>query len=360
MSTVLDTAPSTSFELPAQLAATEPPEARRLARDEVRLLVARPGSLEHARFRELGTKLTPGDLLVVNTSSTRAAAVDGVRPQRGPVMVHFSTPLDDGTWVAEFRTARGTARVTDMTAGETIELPSATELHVVGAHPETWQHEGSRLWRVRMDGPIETFLSRHGRPIAYDYVSGRWPLSDYQTVFARDPASSEMPSAARPFTERLVTDLVARGINFAPITLHCGVSSLEAGELPQEERFRVPSATAWLVNATRAAGGRVIAVGTTATRALESVAKEDGTVAAGEGWTDLVLGPRRQARAVDGLITGWHQPGASHLSLLEAVAGAQLVQNAYDAALDTGYLWHEFGDSCLLLPDLAETRELDD
>jgi S-adenosylmethionine:tRNA ribosyltransferase-isomerase len=359
MSTVLDAVPSTSFDLPAQLAATEPPEARGLARDEVRLLVARPGSLEHARFWDLGTKLTPGDLLVVNTSSTRAAAVDGVRAQRRPVIVHLSTPLDDGTWVAEFRSAGGTPRVTDMSAGEIIELPGAMKLHVLGAHPNLSQHEGSRLWRVRMDGPVETFLSRHGRPIAYDYVHGRWPLSDYQTVFAREPASSEMPSAARPFTARLVTDLVARGINLAPITLHCGVSSLEAGELPQDERFRVPSATAWLVNATRATGGRVIAVGTTATRALESVARKDGTVGAGEGWTDLVLGPRRQARAVDGLITGWHQAGASHLSLLEAVAGAELVQNAYDAAVETGYLWHEFGDSCLLLPDRAGRRALD-
>jgi S-adenosylmethionine:tRNA ribosyltransferase-isomerase len=275
------------------------------------------------------------------------------------VIVHFSMPLDDGSWVVEFRTAGGTARVTDMNAGETIELPSATKMRVLGAHPDEWKHEGSRLWRVDVDGPVETFLSRHGRPIAYEYLRGRWPLSDYQTVFAQEAASSEMPSAARPFTERLVTDLVAKGINFAPITLHCGVSSLEAGELPQDERFRVPSATAWLVNVTRAAGGRVIAVGTTATRALESVAQEDGTAGAGEGWTDLVLGPRRPARTVDGLITGWHQPGASHLSLLEAVAGAELVQNAYDAAVETGYLWHEFGDSCLLLPDRAETRRLD-
>jgi S-adenosylmethionine:tRNA ribosyltransferase-isomerase len=169
-----------------------------------------------------------------------------------------------------------------------------------------------------------------------------------------------MPSAARPFTERLVTDLVARGINFAPITLHCGVSSLEAGELPQDERFRVSSSTAWLVNATRAAGGRVVAVGTTATRALETVAREDGTVAAGEGWTDLVLGAGRPARAVDGLITGWHQPGASHLSLLEAVAGVDMVQSAYNAAVETGYLWHEFGDSCLLLPDPRVGADVDD
>jgi S-adenosylmethionine:tRNA ribosyltransferase-isomerase len=162
-----------------------------------------------------------------------------------------------------------------------------------------------------------------------------------------------MPSAARPFTHKLVTELISGGVNFAPIVLHCGVSSLEAGELPLDERFVVSPTTAWLVNETRTAGGRVVAVGTTSVRALETVARADGTVAAGAGWTNLVLGPGRPARAVDALITGWHAPGASHLALLEAVAGPELVQAAYDAALAAGYLWHEFGDSCLLLPERA-------
>jgi S-adenosylmethionine:tRNA ribosyltransferase-isomerase len=224
-------------------------------------------------------------------------------------------------------------------------------LHVLGAHPDAWALGGSRLWRTRFDGAVEPYLAEHGRPITYGYVRGRWPLSAYQTIFARHQSSAEMPSAARPFTHRLVTELVSLGVNLAPIVLHCGVSSLEAGETPQSERFKVPSSTAWLVNETRKAGGRVIAVGTTATRALETVAAEDGTVHADEGWTDLVLGPEHPAWTVDGLITGWHQPGASHLSLLEAVAGAELVQSAYDEALDAEYLWHEFGDSCLLLPD---------
>jgi S-adenosylmethionine:tRNA ribosyltransferase-isomerase len=264
--------------------------------------------------------------------------------------VHFSTALDDGTWIVEFRSEDGTAALLDVHPGEIVTLPSGRRLHVLGAHPEPWQ-ETSRLKRVRADGPIEAYLAKHGKPIKYDYVRGEWPLSAYQTVFASEEGSAEMPSAARPFTTELVTKLVAGGVNFAPITLHCGVSSLESGELPQDERFRVSPSSAWLVNQTRAAGGRVIAVGTTATRALETVASDDGTVSADQGWTDLVLGPQHPARAVDGLITGWHQPGASHLSLLEAVAGPDLVQKAYDTALEAGYLWHEFGDSCLLLPD---------
>jgi S-adenosylmethionine:tRNA ribosyltransferase-isomerase len=350
VTTYLDSGPRTLFELPPGLAASTPPEARGLGRDEVRLLVARPAGMRHSIFHDLGESLSPGDLLVVNTSLTRPAAVDGVRAHRRPVVVHFSTLRDDGTWVVEFRAHKGRPPMSDVEPGEIIELPDGMRLKVLDAHPGP-RPEGSRLWRVRPGGPIEPFLAANGRPIAYDYVHGRWPLSAYQTVFGREGASAEMPSAARPFSQRLVTELVARGVNFAPIVLHCGVSSLEAGEPPQDERFRVAPASAWLVNQTRAAGGRVIAVGTTAARALETVARDDGSVSAGEGWTDLVLGPGRPTRTIDGLITGWHQPGASHLSLLEAVAGPDLVQRAYDTAIAAGYLWHEFGDSCLFLPD---------
>jgi S-adenosylmethionine:tRNA ribosyltransferase-isomerase len=201
-----------------------------------------------------------------------------------------------------------------------------------------------------VDAGVPAYLARHGRPIRYSYVPAPVPLAEYQTVFAREPGSAEMPSAGRPFTTELVTDLVARGIVLAPIALHTGVSSQEPGEPPQPERYRVPEATARLVNLTRAWGGRVVAVGTTVTRALESAADDLGVVRERAGWTDLVLGPDRPARVVSGLITGWHAPGASHLELLEAVAGADLVERAYTEAVRARYLWHEFGDSCLLLP----------
>jgi S-adenosylmethionine:tRNA ribosyltransferase-isomerase len=181
-------------------------------------------------------------------------------------------------------------------------------------------------------------------------------LSSYQTVFARRPGSAEMASAARPFSVELVTSLVSAGIVIAPITLHAGVSSAEQGEPPTAEPFEVPPATAWLANMTRASGGRVIAVGTTATRAVESAADPDGTVHAATGWTDLVLESGRPPRVVDGLITGWHDAGASHLLLLEAVAGRALVAAAYREAIAHGYLWHEFGDSALLLPNPPRSR----
>jgi S-adenosylmethionine:tRNA ribosyltransferase-isomerase len=335
------------FELPENLAATEPPEQRGLRRDEVRLLVAGSGPLAHGRFSELGQWVQPADLIVVNTSATIAAAVDGHRADGRGVTVHFATERDDGSWVVELRPpGRATGPVTDARAGETVLLPVGVSLVLL--EPVT-----ARLWRARLgvEGGVIAYLARQGRPISYAYLSGHWPLAAYQTVFARHPGSAEMPSAARPFSTDLVTELVSRGVSFAPITLHTGVSSPELGEPPQPERFVVPTTTARLVNHTRQYGGRVIAVGTTVTRALETVATPDGRARAGQGWTELVLGPDRPARLVDGLITGWHAPGASHLQLLTAVAGEDRVRQAYQVAIAERYLWHEFGDSCLLLAD---------
>jgi S-adenosylmethionine:tRNA ribosyltransferase-isomerase len=333
------------FTLPDQLSATAPPEERGVARDQVRLLVARGNGTEHARFADLASFLDPGDLVVVNTSATLAAAVDGERADGRDVAVHFSTALDDGRWLVEVRPrVDATGPVPDAQPGERITLPVGVALTLIAQHGRLWQAE------LAVEGGVESYLARHGRPITYSYLHGRWPVSAYQTVFAHDPGSAEMPSAGRPFTASLVTELVSAGIGVAPITLHAGVSSLEEGEPPLAERYRVPAATARLVNLTRASGGRIVAVGTTVTRALETVAHVDGWLGSGSGWTDLVLGPQRPARVVDGLITGWHAPGASHLLLLEAVAGPDLVANAYREALHEGYLWHEFGDSCLLLP----------
>jgi S-adenosylmethionine:tRNA ribosyltransferase-isomerase len=330
--------------------AAEPPEARGLARDEVRLLVGRPGTVEHTRFRDLPAYLRPGDLVVVNTSATLAAAVDG-RWAGEPVTVHFSAALPDGTWAVELRPGRrADGPVAGVRPGDVVELPGG-RLVVASAYPDEAART-SRLWRVRalVPAPVPAYLRRHGRPIAYRYVPDDWPLESYQTVFAVDEGSAEMPSAGRAFTDRMVTALVTAGVVLAPVTLHAGVSSAEAGEPPFPEPYRVSAQTARLVEHTKDHGGRVVAVGTTVTRALETVADEDGRVSAGSGWTDLVLGPDRPARVVDGLVTGWHDAGASHLLLLEAVAGRELVASAYSAARAEGSLWHELGDAALLLP----------
>jgi S-adenosylmethionine:tRNA ribosyltransferase-isomerase len=350
-------APLTRFELPDELSAAAPAEARGLARDEVRLLVVDSERIEHTRFRDIGRFLDAGDLLVVNTSGTLNAALDGLRADGGPVVVHFSSPLEDGTWIVELRTAPRAAKpVLDGAPGEFLRLPRGTTLTLVTPYPSqeanVLPHRGTRLWRARVGGGhITRLLAREGRPIAYGYISERWPAAFYQTVFANEPGSAEMPSAARPFTTELVTRLVASGIAIAPIVLHTGVSSQEFGEPPIAERFRVPAATANLVDWTRRAGGRVIAVGTTVVRALESAVMRDGSIAPARGWTDLVLSPDHPARVVNGLVTGMHTPDASHLLLLEAVAGPGMVQRAYDAALERRYLWHEFGDLTMLLPE---------
>ncbi len=369
-----------------RLAASQPPEARGLGRDGVRLLVATPDGMVHARFGDLPRFLSAGDLLVVNTSATIAAAVDGRRDDGRPVVVHFSSPLDEGTpwagtpdgrppeertldegtpggpagegtaggtqWLVELReNAAATGPVTDAAPGETLTLPAGGSLTLLRRYPGP---ASIRMWAasVTVGGAPGAFLARHGRPIRYSYVPYPWPLPAYQTVFARTPGSAEMPSAGRPFSAGLVTDLVTADVVIAPVTLHAGVASLEAGEPPLPERFAVPEPTAQLVNLTRAEGRRVVAVGTTCTRALESAARPGGTVRARRGWTDLVLGADHPARVVTGLITGWHDPEASHLALLEAVAGPELVRAAYLEAEQAGYLWHEFGDSCLLLPPL--------
>jgi S-adenosylmethionine:tRNA ribosyltransferase-isomerase len=334
----------TAARAPVQLEAQEPPEASGEGRDDVALLVAsrHEQSLVHARFRELPRFLNAGDLLVVNVSATVPAALDArLRGER--VEVRLSTPLADGTWLIELRTSDREPH-DPPPAGTWLKLPG-------GAYAESLA-PGARfaVARLQVDVPVEAYLRRYGHPVRYAHVRKPWPIAAYQTVFAREPGSSEMPSAARPFTTELVTALVASGVLFAPILLHAGLSSPEQGEDPYPERFHVSPETARLVNAVRWWGGRVIAVGTTAVRAVESLADADGTVSDGGGWTDLVVTPERGLRAVDGLLTGWHEPRSSHLQLLEAAAGTDLLARSYDAADKCGYRWHEFGDLHLVLP----------
>ncbi|MDQ1044331.1 S-adenosylmethionine:tRNA ribosyltransferase-isomerase [Streptomyces sp. V4I2] len=362
-----------AVHVPEELSARVPAEQRGpgLDRDAVRLLVSRGSEVSHHAFVELPRLLRAGDLLVVNTSATLAAAVDG-RIGHARVVVHFSTRGDDGRWAVELRdpdekgTTRprktgwarsapwkgGGGRRAGGPAGTEVRLPGDGRLVIeepVSAHSE-------RLWWARVAGAeILGLLRERGRPIRYSYTERDQPLSVYQTVFALPSpdgaGSAEMPSAARPFTARLVAELVSRGVQFAPVTLHTGVASAEAHEPPYPERFAVPEASARLINAVKAGDGRVVAVGTTAVRAVESAAGPDGVVRARAGWTDLVVTPERGVRVVDGLLTGLHEPEASHLLMLEAVAGRAAIDRGYEEALRGRYLWHEFGDVHLVLPE---------
>jgi S-adenosylmethionine:tRNA ribosyltransferase-isomerase len=340
------------FELPQRLEAREPAEARGLARDEVRLLVAHKhdGRTAHARFRDLPGFLAPGDVVVVNTSATLPAALPARRASDGwELELRLSTPVPhrspDRWWIVELRAAERPFLAAR--EGDQLVLPGGGRATIVAPYAG-----GRRLWLAQLElpEPLVEYLAGHGHPIRYGYVPREWPLSMYQNAYAVEPGSAEMASAGRPFTAELVTELVARGIHVAPVTLHTGVSSPEHGEAPYPERYAVPESTARLVNAVRGWGGRVVAVGTTVVRALETVAEPDGTVRGGRGWTNLVLGPGRGAYVVDGLITGWHEPEASHLQLLRAIADDELLDLSYREALEHGYLWHEFGDSHLILP----------
>jgi S-adenosylmethionine:tRNA ribosyltransferase-isomerase len=303
------------------------------------------GRLVDTRFRELPRFLAPGDLLVVNVSATLAAALPARRADGSELELRLSTPTPGGRWLVELR--RDRAPFTGGDAGEQLTLPGGATATLLARHGR-----GKRLWAadVSLPAPLEPYLAEHGHPIRYDYVPDEWPIEAYENVYSLEPGSAEPPSAGRPFTAELITKLVARGVLIAPIVLHTGVSSLDEGETPYAERYRVPAETARLVNAVRRWGGRVIAVGTTVVRALETVAEEDGTVSAGEGWTTLVVTPERGLRTVDGLLTGWHDPSSSHVQLLRAAAGEDLLLRSYAAALERGYLWHEFGDVELVLP----------
>lgn len=337
------------FTLPAELEAHEPPEARGLSRDGVRLLAGSRSSGEVSRhaFTELPELLRAGDVLVVNTSATIPAAVPVVG---GALTLHLSTELPDGAWLVELRRVDGksTAPYPDGAAGRRYPLLGGGEVRLREPYSR------NRLWVADVDpagfGSVLDYLNVFGSPIRYSYVSRPWPLRYYQTVFGTVPGSAEMPSASRPFTDRMVTRLVTAGVGFAPVLLHTGVASPEAHERPYPERFEVSPSTARVVNDARAAGGRVIAVGTTAVRALESAIAVDGRVVAGAGWTDLVITPDRGVRAIDGLLTGFHEPRASHLDMLAAITGRDLLDRCYTEAIDAGYLWHEFGDLNLLLP----------
>ncbi|MEW2549378.1 S-adenosylmethionine:tRNA ribosyltransferase-isomerase [Streptomyces sp. NPDC047002] len=352
-----------ALRVPDELSARVPAEQRGSGRDDVRLLVSRGADVTHRTFRDLPCLLRAGDVLVVNTSATLPAAVAGrLGDESGgePVVVHFSTRGDDGRWAVELR-----APAADGTTGPRPGGPAGAVVRLPGGAravcEEPLDPAGTRLWWARVLGapgggrPVDVpgLLRGYGRPIRYGYTARDQALGAYQTVFALpEPdgsGSAEMPSAGRPFTAETVAALVRRGVQFAPLTLHTGVASAEAHEPPYPERFAVPGTTARLVNAARAGGGAVVAVGTTAVRALESAADGRGVVRAAAGWTDLVVTPRRGVRAVDGLLTGLHEPRASHLLMLEAVAGRDALVRAYGEALNERYLWHEFGDVHLLL-----------
>lgn len=323
------------------------PESRGLARDEVRLLLTRPEHDEDLRFLDLPTLLDPGDLLVVNESQTLPASLPA-SAAFGDFRLNLSTEYGPGLWLAEPRWSHERPGPLPLTDGTTI-VAGGLPATIVGRFPSI-----PRLAFVRFEGDVHGALQQVGSPIHYGYLAEAPGLDAYQTIFAKVPGSAEMPSAGRPFSARVLSGLREKGIRIAPIVLHASVSSLEPGDdvtgasplLP--EPFEVSAATVQAVRAARERGGRVLAVGTTVVRALESAASPNG-LRASRGFTRRYVALPAIANSVDGLLTGFHTEASTHLELLAAVAGREIVQRSYRHAREAGYLWHEFGDVQLLL-----------
>jgi S-adenosylmethionine:tRNA ribosyltransferase-isomerase len=336
------------FERPAALQATQPPEARGLQRDEVRLLVSTAAGQTHTVFQQLADFLEPGDLLVVNRSATLPASLSA-QGAVGDFMLNLSTNYGAGVWLAEPRWSAGQPGPLPLTPNERIVI-AGVPAQLTAPYPGL-----PRLWFVQAASDLCGVMEQEGRPIRYGYVPESYPLAAYQTIFAEIPGSAEMPSAGRPFTLRTLESLRRRGVKIAGITLHTGVSSLEVTSATVEEQplyaepFHVPVGTARAVNRAHEEGHRVIAVGTTVVRALES-AWDGEKVCPARGFTRRYIHPGRGVHTVDGLITGLHDPLASHLAMLYAIAGPEMIRASYAEAVQQGYLWHEFGDSHLILP----------
>ncbi len=332
---------SVAFTLPERLEAFAPPELRGIPRDGVRLLVTdrRGGANRDAAFTDLPDVLSPGDVLVVNDSATLPAALTARDARGAALAIHVSTPIHAGLWLVEPRRAEPN--------GDAYVLPDGSRLVLLAPYDRS----APRLWYALFESetPVEELLARHGRPVRYRYAQADLDIAYYQTVFARRPGSAEMPSAGRPFTPRVLDRLAAAGVAIAALTLHCGVSSLERQERPLPERYEVPAETAAVVNRARAAGKRVVAIGTTVVRALETAVDDAGAVIASAGWTERIVTPADPPRVVTGLLTGFHEPRASHLDLLRAFVDESVLATAYEHALAAGYLWHEFGDVHLVV-----------
>lgn len=338
------------FELPPELEAHEPPELRGLRRDQVRLMVL-PRTLGrpiHTRFSMLADYLRPGDLLVANNSRTlpgllrahdqRGEAVEVRLAHRRSERVWDSLLLRDRTHVGSI------GMLLDFDRGLTARIDKQNP-----DLPFLWQVEFNRCCLDLLD-----HIYRLGEPVRYSYVRDPLPIDLYQTVYAGEPGSVEMPSAGRALTWQAIRDLARRGVSFEMITLHTGLSStrdddIDASHPIYEEEYDVPEATAMAVNHAHLAGGRVVAVGTTVVRALETAASGEGMVHARHETTRLFIDSGHKLRAVDGLMTGFHEPHASHLNMLTAFVDPARLESAYLEAIEQQYLWHEFGDVNLIL-----------
>ncbi|GIN74571.1 queuosine biosynthesis protein [Bacillus sp. J14TS2] len=333
-----------SFQVPKYLDASTPAEYRGINRDHVRLMTLDKvtGESFHHYFDQLDSSLRAGDLLVLNNSRTIPPVLKGKRGKQ-TIEIRLSRKLSDHEWEALI--------IEDtLNVGEKIDLPGELTATIIGKGNEAplMILSFSKSGLVLSDA-----IYRYGEPVYYEYIKTPWPLEMYQTVYASVPGSVEMPSAGRAFSWKLLNRLQQKGVKIAYLQLHAGLSYYGHDRWPDPsnhpETFCIPEETAALVNTAKKDKGRVIAVGTTVVRALETAVNHTGYVEAQEGITRLYIQKGYPLRAVDGLLTGFHEPEASHLDLLSAFIDEKLLMKAYEEALSAEYLWHEFGDMNLIL-----------
>ncbi len=346
-----------SYNLPPELIAQEPLKER----DASRLLVMdrRTGATAHDVFRNLGAYLRPGDLLVMNDSRVRPARVWAVKPTGGRLELLILRPTADGEWETLVKPGRrapvGTLLMLTDRAGNIGEPPVQGE--VLAKEPDG-------VMRIRVDGPLDPALARLGEMPLPPYIHRRLPDTDadrYQTTYAHVTGSAAAPTAGLHFTSALVDDLRANGVCIATVTLHVGLDTFRpvTEEDPtahpmHAEWYTASAETAAMILETMQRGGRIVAVGTTSVRVLESVAAQPGgwqaaTECGAEGWTRLFIRPGYTFRAVDALITNFHLPRSTLLMLVSAFAGREHVLAAYAEAVRERYRFFSFGDACLIL-----------
>jgi S-adenosylmethionine:tRNA ribosyltransferase-isomerase len=338
------------FHLPTELLAKRPPELRGTARDGGRMLVFHRESdaFELRRFRDLADYLQTGDLIVLNDSRTINGDLFGKVEGVGRIELQLRSNLGDDVWYVGCRPWKEPP----VGAHVAFEHPTLTAT-VTGRHPEL------PLWEMEFayDGDFETVLAEAGRPIVSPYVDAIYDNQYYNTVYAKTPGSAEMPAAGRHFTPEFLAELGGHGVETVFITLHTGLSSVAITEeridahRMYEEWYSISDATAEAINRTRASGRTLLAIGTTVMRVLESVADDEGHVGPSEGWTDLYIYPGHRFRVPDAFLTNFHGPRSTRIALAAAFTGKDLLLRGYRAAIENGFLFYEFGDTTLTLPD---------